>query len=67
MQIARKPGHVWMWADERYSEDEQTERMIENPPNYIFTTDEANAFVMEMLRGPMGPVGPMGMTGASGG
>jgi hypothetical protein len=57
-------GFVRVWWGDRWGPGPDGET-VEFGPSLVLTEHRANAFVVEMLRGPMGPVGSMGLRGYS--
>lgn len=69
MEIDKHAGMVRVWwgqpdGHDRWSTDD--DETVENEPDLVMADTQANALVMELLRGPMGPVGPMGARGLKG-
>lgn len=63
MTVDRQGDVVRVWRGERYPYDDEDMEDVEAAPDFVLSADEANALVVELLRGPTGPPGPIGPMG----
>lgn len=66
MHIEKKDGHVSVWWNDKYETYDDGSyhggtRKI--GPDLVLEEAQANALVIEILRGPLGYTGPMGSPG----